>query len=51
MLKDLQACPQARQLDAAFRERLRLLHEELGVPPLALKPVAPAPTKKSRKKG
>jgi hypothetical protein len=47
VLKDLQACPQARGLDAAFREKLRLLHEELGVPPLALKaaPPTPAPRK------
>src|ERR1044071_4196725 len=38
ILRELQTCPEARQLDAAFREKLRLLHEEAGVPPLALKP-------------
>jgi hypothetical protein len=51
VLRELQACPEARQLDAAFRAKLRLLHEEAGVPPLALKPAPPAPgTKKARKK-
>jgi hypothetical protein len=51
ILKDLEACPQARELDAAFREKLRLLHEELGVPPLALKPAARPPASgKGRKK-
>ncbi len=51
ILKDLEACPEAQKLDAAFREKLRLLHEELGVPKLALKP-APAPPgpKKTGKK-
>jgi hypothetical protein len=50
VLKDLQACPEARKLDAAFREKLRLLHEAAGVPPLALKPAPPAPgAKKARK--
>jgi hypothetical protein len=51
VLKDLEACPQARELDAAFREKLRLLHEALGVPQLALKPAPPPPgRKKTRKK-
>jgi hypothetical protein len=51
ILQDLQACPEARGLDAAFRAKLQLLHEEAGVPPLALKPPPPAPgTKKARKK-
>jgi hypothetical protein len=51
ILSELQACPEARKLEAAFREKLRLLHEEAGVPPLALKPAPPAPgTKKARKK-
>ena len=50
ILKDLQACPEARQLDAAFRAKLRLLHEEAGVPALTLKPAPPAAgTKKARK--
>src|SRR5579885_1583780 len=43
VLKDLEACPEARKLDATFREKLRLLHEELGVPQLALKAAAPPP--------
>ncbi len=51
VLKDLEACPEARNLDAAFREKLRLLREELGVHPLPLKPAPPPPgTKKPRKK-
>src|SRR5262249_59938445 len=51
ILKALQACPEARKLDAAFREKLHLLHEEAGVPPLALKPAPPAPgTRKARKR-
>jgi hypothetical protein len=51
VLKDLEACPEARKLDAAFREKLRLLHEELGVPALALKPAPPPPgSKKPRNK-
>src|SRR5262249_12106838 len=51
ILKDLEACPAARHLDAVFREKLRLLHEELGVPNLALKPAPPPPCpKKTRKK-
>jgi hypothetical protein len=51
ILKDLEACPQARELDATFRAKLRLLHEELGIPALAVKPAPrpPAP-KKARKK-
>ena len=51
VLQDLEACPEARQLGTPFREKLRLLHEELGVPGLALK--APPPRrgpKKPRKK-
>jgi hypothetical protein len=36
---------------AAFRAKLRLLHEEAGVPPLALKPAPPVPgPKKARRK-
>ena len=41
ILKDLEACPKARKLDAPFREKLRRLHDELGVPSLALKSAAP----------
>src|SRR6266536_2754666 len=41
VLKELETCPQARDLDAAFREKLRLLHEELGLPKLALKSLPP----------
>ena len=51
VLNDLQACPQARKMDAPFREGLRLLHEELGVPGLTLKPAPPPPSpRKARKK-
>jgi hypothetical protein len=51
VLKELDACPEARRLDAAFRGKLRLLHEELGVPQLALKSAPPPPgPKKTRKK-
>jgi hypothetical protein len=51
VLKDLEACPEARKLAAAFREKLRLLHEELGLPQLALKSAPPPPgPKKTRKK-
>ena len=51
VLKELEACPEARKLDAAFRAKLSLLHEELGVPKLTLKsaPKPPSP-KKTRKK-
>jgi hypothetical protein len=51
VLQELQACPEARKLDADFREGLRLLHEQLGVPGLMLKPPAPPPrSPKPRKK-
>ena len=51
VLKDLEGCPEARKLDAVFREKLRLLHEQLGVPKLVLKAAPPAPSsKKARKK-
>ena len=51
VLKDLQAFPQAQELDAAFRQKLWHLHEELGLPRLALKPASPPPgSKKARKK-
>jgi len=51
VLKELEACPEASQLDAAFRAKLHRLHEELGLPPLALKAVRPPPVpKKTRKK-
>ncbi len=51
ILKDLEACPEARKLDAAFRDKLALLHEELGVPKLTLRPAPPPPgPKRTRKK-
>ncbi len=52
VVNDLAACPEARQLDAAFREKLHLLHEELGVPELILKsaPAPPGPKKTRTKK-
>jgi hypothetical protein len=48
ILRELEACPEARKLDAEFRGGLHALHEEFGIPKLALKP-APVPPK-SRKK-
>ena len=51
VLKELEACPEARKLDAAFRAKLSLLHEELGVPKLTLKSAPPPPSpKKARTK-
>jgi hypothetical protein len=51
VLMDLEACPEARKLDAAFREKLQLLHEELGVPKLTLKSaLSPQRRQKARKK-
>jgi hypothetical protein len=50
VLKDLEACPEARKLDAAFRAKLSLLHEESGVRKLALKSAPPPGPKKARRK-
>jgi hypothetical protein len=51
VLNELETCPEARKLDAAFRAKLRLLHDQLGVPGLALKPQAAAPKpRKTRRK-
>jgi hypothetical protein len=51
VLKELEACPEARKLDAAFREGLRQLHEQVGLPALTLKPpAAPPKPRKTRKK-
>src|SRR5947209_598299 len=50
VLKDLEACPEAQKLDAAFREKLWLLHEALGLPQLTLKRAALAKPKKASKK-
>ena len=50
VLNELEACPDAQKLDAAFREKLRLLHEELGLPRFGAPVAAPAPgLKKTRK--
>jgi hypothetical protein len=50
ILRELEACPEARKLDADFREGLHALHEELGIPALQLKPakVPSRPKKKSK---
>lgn len=48
ILRELEACPEARTLDAAFRAGLHTLHEDLGIPKLALK-AAPPPPKAPRK--
>ena len=51
VLKELEACPEARKLDADFREGLRQLHEQVGLPALTLKPPAVPPRpRKTRKK-
>ncbi len=51
LLRELEACPKAQKLDATFREKLKSLHEELGLPPLSLKPPpAPPSEKKASKK-
>ena len=50
ILRELEACPEARKLDAEFREGLRALHEELGIPTLQLKPAKAPPKPKKRSK-
>jgi hypothetical protein len=44
------ACPEAQHLAASMTERLRLLHEQLGLPGLGLK-AAGASSPRSRKAG
>ena len=44
VLRELEASPEARELDLNFRNGLKGLHEDLGIPALALKP-QPAPPK------
>jgi hypothetical protein len=55
ILRELEACPEARKLDAKFRQGLHALHADLGIPRLPLKPAKepPKPAKASprRKKG
>jgi hypothetical protein len=48
--RSTRACPEAQQLAASLPDRLRLLHEEFGLPELGLKsPVAkPLPSRKPR---
>jgi hypothetical protein len=43
ILRELAVCPEARKLDAKFREVLHALHEELGIPRLPLKPAKDLP--------
>ena len=51
VLRELEACPKAQTLDAAFRDKLMLLHEELGLPPLNLKSLpTPRAVKKTSKR-
>jgi hypothetical protein len=51
VLKQLDTCPEACKLDAQFRDGLRQLHEDLGIPLLPLKAAKPSPkTAKTRKK-
>jgi hypothetical protein len=47
MLRELEGCPKAQALDAPFRDKLMLLHEELGLPALNLK--SPAPPRAGKK--
>ena len=42
VLRELEGCPKAQALDAPFRDKLRLLHEELGLPALNLKSSSPS---------
>jgi len=49
ILRELEACPEASKLDAGFRAGLHNLHEDLGIPKLALK-AAPPPPKVSKRK-
>jgi hypothetical protein len=37
------ACPEAQQLAASVTDRLRLLHEQFGIPGLNLKPLGATP--------
>lgn len=46
ILKNLEACPNSRGIDQDFREGLRKLHEELGVPVLRLKALPPLAKKR-----
>jgi hypothetical protein len=48
--RSTRACPEAQQLSASLPDRLRLLHEQFGLPELRLKsPVAkPLPSRKPR---
>ena len=50
ILRELEACPEAAKLDPEFRAGLHELHDELGIPKVALKPVPLPPKTKSRKK-
>ena len=53
ILRELEGCPKAQALGAPFRDKLRLLHEELGLPALNLKspslPRAAPRTNKTRR--
>jgi hypothetical protein len=50
LAKSEKTCPEARQLAASFTARLRLLHEEFGLPRLNLQPRGASPPR-SRKAG
>jgi len=47
VLVELEACPETRALAPDFHAGLKRLHEELGVPALALKLPKPAPRAKA----
>ncbi len=49
ILRQLEACPQAVKLGEKFRDRLGILHEDLGIPRLSLKP-AKVPNKPKKEK-
>jgi len=50
LLQELEGCPEASKLGPDFRSRLKELHEEIGVPALALKApkAAPRPRKTAK---
>lgn len=48
--RELSTCPEAKKLEEEFREGLHRLHEDLGIPKLALKAPPRTPVKASAKK-
>src|SRR5436190_17906810 len=46
LIREMDTCPEAKKLEAEFREGLHRLHEDLGIPKL---PIKAPPVPKSRK--